>query len=448
MRLRATLSATLVVALALAVAAVAVVLLQRQALESSLTDLARRQAAEVATQVANDGAAVDLAGGTGEQSLVQVVDSRGQVTASTPTVAGEPPVVKSAPRPGRVATLRPDHLPIGENEPFVVVVRGVSSPDGPMVVIAAQSLESVERSTAVLGSLLAVGYPFILLLVGGTSYWLSGRALAPVEAIRRRVATIGATELSARVPVPTAGDEIARLANTMNAMLDRLEHAMDAQRRFVADASHELRSPLATVRAAHEISAMHPEATDWAATSRDVQCELDRMDRLVTDLLLLARADELGIDLRLEEVDLDDLVRAEAERLRQAGVATVTMSIPPVRVVGDRHHLARLLRNITENAARHALHRVDLRLRANGGTAVVEVIDDGPGVPPADRERIFDRFARLDDSRARQTGGTGLGLAIARHIARAHHGDVVVADSKVGARFVVTLPIASPGERL
>lgn len=442
-RLRAALAATLVVAFALAVAAVAVVVLQRRALESSLTDLARRQAVEVATQVANVGAAVDLAGGTGEQSLVQVVGSDGRVLASSPSVAGEPAVVTAAPPPGRVVTLHPDHLPIGEDEPFVVSARGVSTPDGPMVVIAAQSLESVKRSTTVLTRLLAAGYPLILMLVAGTSYWLTGKALAPVEAIRRRVATIGATELSARVPVPAGRDEITRLADTMNAMLARLQQAVETQHRFVADASHELRSPLATIRAAHDVAALHPEVTDWDSTGRDVQLELDRMDRLVADLLLLARADEHGLGLRLREVDLDDLVRAEADRLERAGTVTVTSSAAPVRVLGDRHHLARLLRNITDNAARHTHQRVDIRLESDGTTATVEVLDDGPGIPSEHREKVFERFVRLDASRTRETGGTGLGLAIARHIARAHDGDLVVADSKIGARFVLTLPIAS-----
>lgn len=440
-RIRATLAATLVVALALALAAVAFLVLQRRQLEASLTDLARQKAVDVARQVAQEGAATDLAGGAGEQSLVQVVDSAGRVVASSPSVVGEPPVVRLTPLPGRVLTVHRDRLPIGEDEPFVLVARGTPSPDGVMVVIVGQSLESVQRSSAVVGGLLAVGYPAILALVAGTSYWLTGRALAPVEAIRRRVATIGATDLSARVPVPAGGDEITALAETMNLMLSRLQRAIDTQRRFVADASHELRSPLTTIRAAHEIATVHPEVTDWASTTRDVVLELDRLDRLVADMLLLARADEHGLSLQVREVDLDDLVRAETSRLRRAGVPVVDAPTPPVRVLGDTHHLARLLRNLTDNAARHSHDRVEIRLHADSTTATVEVIDDGPGIPLADREQVFERFVRLDESRTRDSGGAGLGLPIAREIARVHGGELVVAETPLGTRLVLTLPV-------
>lgn len=444
-RLRTSLAATLVVALVLAAASIAFVVLQRHQLEASLTGVARQHAGDVAGQVSQEGSAVDLIGGGGDQSLIQVVDGGGSVVAASPTVRGERPVLDLRPAPGEVIVQIGDQLPIGEGESFAVVARGVESPDGPMVVLAAQSLETVQESTAVVGELLVIGLPLVLLAVALTSYWLTGRALAPVEAIRRRVATIdGTSALSARVPVPAGGDEIARLAQTMNSMLTRVQAGAEAQRRFVGDASHELRSPLATIRAAHEIQALHPEVTDWPSVSREVLAELDRVDRLVADLLLLARSDEHGLDLQLREVDLDDLVRSEAARLQRSGMPEVLISAPPVRVLGDHHHLGRALRNLTDNAARHARRRVELGLGADDATAWIDVIDDGAGVPASDRERIFERFVRLDQSRARDSGGAGLGLPIARQIARAHGGDLVVGDHDGGAVFTLSLPRVRP----
>ena len=441
MRWRTTAAATLAVAVFLAVAALAFAFAQRQQLEGSITEAAQQQATDIAAQVAQDGAGADLAAGAGDQSLVQIIDADGNVLAVSPSVEGEPPVVDARPAPGSTSTIRSAALPIGEGEDFVVVARGVAGPDGPVVILVAQSLEFVGQSTAVVVNLLLIGYPVVLLGVALTSYWLAGRALAPVEAIRTRVATVqGTSELDARVPVPDGDDEISRLAVTMNAMLERLETGSDRQRRFVGDASHELRSPLATIRAAHEIAALHPESRDFAATSRDVLAELDRLDHLVADLLLLARVDEHGLRVRSVDVDVDDLVNQEAERLRKLGTVTVTVTAPPARIHGDPVQLARALRNLADNAARHADGHVDLRLTILGDAVAVVVEDDGPGIPEADRERVFERFVRLDESRTRASGGTGLGLAIAREIGAAHGGSLDVELGARGARFVLRLP--------
>jgi len=442
LRLRTSAAATVVVALVLAAASLAFVLLQRHQLESSLRDVARQQASDVAAQVGREGAQVDLVDGGGDQALVQVIDADRAVVAASSSVTGEPPVVTLSPAPGEVVTLTGAQLPIGEGEGFVVVAEGVESPDGPMVVLAAQSLETVQESTAIVGRLLLLGSPLVLLAVALTMYWLTGRALAPVEAMRRRVATIDGTAISARVPVPPGGDEIARLAETLNSMLGRLQNAADTQRRFVGDASHELRSPLSTIRAAHEIQTLHPDSADWATTSGEVLAELDRVDRLVADLLLLARSDEHGLALRMTDVDLDDLVRAEAARLRRKPGLEVVVTAPPVRVQADEHHLARALRNLTDNAQRHAHSRVELTLSTRGDVARIEVVDDGPGVPDTERERIFERFVRLDFSRARDSGGTGLGLPISRQIARAHGGDLMCGEAgSRGPYFLLTVPL-------
>lgn len=441
-RVRAALAATIVVALILAVAAVAFVVLQRRQLEATLTDVAAQEAAAVASDVANNGAADEelTPAGSGERALVQVVTADGDVAAASAGIAGEPPVVDARPAPGETVTLRADTLP-GEEEPFAVVVLGVAGPDGDAVVISAQSLETVQRATEVLVGLLALGYPVLLVLVAGTSYWLTGRALAPVEAMRRRVAGITATDPAARVPVPPSRDEVAQLATTMNAMLERLATAAEAQRRFVADASHELRSPLATIRAAHEIAAVHPDASDWPTVNSDVLSEVARLERLVDDLLFLARSDERGLHPQSDDVDLDDLVSAEAGRLRRTTGLRVAVHAAPVRVVGDRHQLSRALRNLTDNAARHATGGVELRTDGRTGQAVIDVLDDGPGVPAAERERIFQRFVRLDASRQRPAGGAGLGLAISREIARAHGGELSALEHAGGAHLQLRLPL-------
>ncbi len=250
-RWRTTAAATLTVAVSLAVAGLIFAFAQRDQLESSITEAATDQASDISAQVARDGAGADLAAGSGDQSLVQILDAAGKVVAASPSVEGESPVVQARPGPGDAAIIRSQDLPIGEGEAFVVVARGVMGPEGPMVVLVAQSLELVDQSTAVVVNLLLIGYPVVLIGVALTSYWLAGRALAPVEAIRSRVAQVqGTAGLHARVPVPDGDDEITRLAVTMNAMLERLQVGSERQRRFVGDASHELRSPLATIRAA------------------------------------------------------------------------------------------------------------------------------------------------------------------------------------------------------
>lgn len=451
-RVRTALAATVVVAVVLAVAAAALVVLQRRQLVDGLTAVARQQGAEVAAQIRGEGVdGVDIpsvGGSAGERALVQVIGPGGDILAASAAIEGERPASAASPAAGQVLVETTNQLPIGEDQPFVVVVTGVQTDQGVARVITAQSLESVDRSTTVVLALVAIGYPLVLVVVAVTSLWFVGRALAPVEAIRRRVDEVSARDVEARVPVPGSGDEIARLAETMNAMLARLHGAAAAQRSFVADASHELRSPLATIRATTELATAHPEVLEWTSAAGTVLEETDRLERLVGDLLLLARSDEHGLVMRLGEVDLDDVVTAEASRLRRNGVADVVVDVRSVRARGDVQHLVRAVRNLTDNAAHHAASRVELRLRAEAGSARLEVADDGPGIPAAEREHVFERFVRLDDSRVRSSGGTGLGLAIAREVARAHGGDVWVAEPSPaepgpGARLVLTLPLST-----
>jgi signal transduction histidine kinase len=375
------------------------------------------------------------------------------VVASTADVAGEAPLSDLRPRGG--AEVRADHkLPVGDEGMFRIVAHGVGGPGGTYTVLVGQALGPVAANIREAGALLLLGSPLLLLVVGGATFWFVGRSLRPVEAIRREVTGITASQLHARVPVPEARDEVARLAETMNAMLDRLEAAANAQRRFVADAGHELRSPLATVQAGLELLRARSLPEQATVTVEMLQAEAVRLDRLVGGLVLLARADENGLRPRLADVDLDDLVGAERSRLAGQHPDLVrSVHIEPVRVRGDAHQLAQVLRNLTDNAARHATSTVRLRVTSDptAGCAVVEVSDDGPGVPAADRGRIFERFVRLDDSRQRASGGTGLGLAIVGEVVAAHGGTVTVTDAAGGgAVFQVRLPLgghgAAPGQ--
>ncbi|MGB3762682.1 MAG: HAMP domain-containing sensor histidine kinase [Ornithinimicrobium sp.] len=452
-RMRTTVSAALVVAVALLVASAALVLLQGRQLTNGLAAVAQQQSALLADQITEGGVeAVDvtaLSATAGEPAVVQVLGVEGQVLLASDDEYATEAITDRRPPPGQTEQDAVASVPGEDDEPFVVVAAGVEAADGPVVVVTAQSLESVERSTGVLLTLLAVGVPLVLLVVTVTSYRLVGRALAPVEGIRARVAQVSVADQDARVPVPDSGDEIARLAETMNSMLGRLQASAAAQHAFVADASHELRSPLATIKATTELSRSHPEAMDPDSVAATILTETARLERLVADLLLLARADENGLVMRVGDVDLDDIVVAEKARLSQAGVEEVELQVRAVRVTGDAQHLVRAVRNLTDNAARHALSRVEIRLDVVDGHAQLDVIDDGPGVPDADRERIFDRFVRLDSSRQRGTGGTGLGLAITRQIARAHGGDAqfVRKGEGRGACVRLSLPLTEDSEQ-
>jgi signal transduction histidine kinase len=263
-----------------------------------------------------------------------------------------------------------------------------------------------------------------------------------VDAIRARVADISTSDLSERVPVPDNFDEISALAVTMNEMLARIEAGHDAQRRFVGDASHELRSPVAAMLSALDVAAAHPEfLTEELATST-LRPEAQRMEALVEDLLLLARADERGLTLVRKDVDVDDIASVEMGRLLRETTMTIDADLVPTRIVGDPGGLSRVLRNLLDNAARHARSRVELRVRVADGVAVVTVADDGPGIPEPDRARVFDRFVRLDSDRARSSGGAGLGLAIVSEVVAAHGGHVTIGDRPGGGTVVtVQLPL-------
>ncbi len=450
-RVRTTLGAGLVVGVTLALGGFVLVALLQRSLTADIQTAAELRADDVVAVLDAGQAPGPLAVDNAEESLVQVLDRSGTVVAASPNAVGFPPVADVP--PGEARTVPP--LPIGDDESFRVVAR--ASADGRYVVLVARSLDPVaEGSEAVIGAL-AVGLPILLLLVAATTWWVTGRALRPVEAIRREVATISDVELSRRVPEPSGGDEVASLARTMNAMLSRLQLSRDRQRQFTADASHELRSPIASVRHQLEVALAHPEQTSVAELAPDLLAESLRMERLVADLLLLARADEHTLTLNRRAVDLDDLVLAEAARLRQRARVTVdTSGVSAAQLEGDPAQLSRLVRNLADNAERHAVSVVSLAVTASPGQLTLTVTDDGDGVPPAESERIFERFTRLDGARARDSGGAGLGLAIVAEVARAHGGTVSVqaaraeaadGDGRRGARFIVVLPAVADFSR-
>lgn len=295
------------------------------------------------------------------------------------------------------------------------------------VLTVARSTEHVDETAGAATVTLGIAVPVVVLLVGAVVWTVTGRALRPVERLRRQVDSITAEDLSRRVDA--GDDELGALAATMNRMLSRVEESQAVQRRFVSDASHELRSPLATMRQHAELGVSYPDATSLRELSDVVIDEGERMQNLVDGLQLLARLDEDHTPTR-EPVDLDDLVLAEAGRLaRISGLTVDTSGVGAARVVGSPRLLGRVVRNLVDNAARHADSCVVLRLRQTGqaGSAVeLSVADDGAGVPVADWERIFDRFARLDEGRARDAGGSGLGLAIVKEVVEAHDGQVSV----------------------
>ena len=426
--------AVLAVGLSLAVAGVALVVLVRSSLRESAETESRVRARSIVEELAADGA---FTPGDPEEEFVQILGADGSVVAASANVRGRPAVVTIG--PGREVVL--DEAPIPD---LPVLVLGVDATLGgePVTLVLGRSLETVSEVTSAIVAVLAVAIPALLVVVGVLTWILVGRVLSPVEAMRREVDAISTTELHRRVLDPPGRDEISRLARTMNAMLARLEEGHLRERRLVSDASHELRSPIAAIRQHAEVARSHPEVSSLAELAAIVLEEGERLQQIVDDLLLLSGLDERSLRLRSEPVDLDDVVYEEAKRLRSSTSLRVdTDGVSGGRVVGDRAKLERLVRNLTENAARHARSEVALSLRETGGRVVLVVEDDGAGVPLADRARIFERFVRLDDARGRDSGGSGLGLSIVHEVAIAHGAAVSVSDGALGgARFEVSFP--------
>ncbi len=440
-RVRITLAAVLVVLVAATAGSIALVSALGRSLTDEVVGLAEDRADAVAAALESGARPAAAVRGEEEDRFVHVVDGSGDVLAASPGATARP-LADAADGPSI------DVSPPTGDEDFVVVARSADVPGGePLrVLVTLESSDVGEAQEALAGTLRPV-VPLLAIVVGLLAWWLVGRALAPVEAIRREVDRIGADALTRRVPQPRTRDEIAGLAATMNAMLDRLQQAQEQQRRFVSDASHELRSPASAIRQHAEVSLAHPESASTEELASVVLSEGHRLEQLVEHLLLLARSDEGLVAVHLRAVDLDDLVLEEAARVRAGGDVRVDVSsVSAGRVHGDATLLRRLVSNLIDNAARHARSAVVVSLTENSGpdgTADVRLAvgDDGPGIPAADRERVLDRFVRLDEARARDAGGAGLGLAIVRAVVLAHGGRIEVgASPQGGARITVQLP--------
>jgi signal transduction histidine kinase len=319
----------------------------------------------------------------------------------------------------------------------------LNGPDGRYTILVGEGSATIAATVRTVVVALALAAPFVIAVSAAATYLLVRRSMRSVDEIRSRVADISASDLTGRVPVPESRDEIAALAVTMNEMLARIEAGHAAQQRFVGDASHELRSPLTTIISALEVAVTHPELLSADLAAGTLIPEAQRMKALIEDLLLLARADERGLTVANDDVDLDDLASAEVRRLRRDTSLEVRANITPARLTGDADALSRVLRNLFDNAARHAISCVEVGVRPADGCVIVGVGDDGPGIPQGDRSRVFDRFVRLDADRSRSGGGTGLGLAIVREIVMAHGGTVSIGDRTGGGTVVnVQLPMA------
>lgn len=375
---------------------------------------------------------------------VQVVDADGRVLAA------------SIGADRLVAVLYKDELPkaragqallipgerLGIDGP-VRVVGERAGEGGTQTVLVARSMADLTRSVRLLRTTLMVAFPLLLVALAAVAWRVVGLTLRPVEALRTGAEEITGGARPGQLPVPDSQDEIHRLAVTLNGMLDRLEAARMRQRAFVADAAHELRSPLTNMRTQLEVAQRLGDRTEWADVGEDLLADVQRLSRLVDDLLLLARSDDGGARAAwaLVPVELGELVATVAERYPSVDV---TPSACPLWTMGEPDALARVVANLLDNAVRHTSTRVRVGVTADGPYQLVTVTDDGPGIPPADRERVFDRFTRLDDARARDAGGSGLGLAIVRELSRRHGGTVVLEDASPGVRAELRLPATPP----
>jgi signal transduction histidine kinase len=433
-RARVTATAVSAVGVVLVVAAFAMVRFVDRALAAQAGDAASLRAEQIADRGVARGTTIVVA--DPEEEFVQVLEGS-DVIASSANVAGQPPL--ATPAPDTTVRLVVPNLA----GPFIASSAEGQGVTGAESVVVGVNIDDVAEAREVVTIALLIGVPLVLLVIGFVTWRMVGRTLRPVEEIREEVERISSRELGRRVPVTERDDEIGRLATMMNRMLDRLERSQDRRRRFVADAAHELRSPVASIRQQAEVAAEHPETTTVDELARGVLAEDDRLQRLVEDLLLLARMDERAPEP--EEVDLDDVVLAEADRLR--GTTSIwldTTGVSAGRVRGDRASLERVVSNLLDNAARHARERAAIGVVELDGHVVLAVEDDGPGISADDRERALERFVRLDGARDRRTGGTGLGLSIVRAVTTAHGGSVELGDSSLGGLLVrIELPSAN-----
>jgi signal transduction histidine kinase len=439
-RSRLTLLAAALVAVTLIVSAAGLVMLDQRLLVRAIDETLVQRADNIEADVARGAIAAALRSeGDHEDSFMQIIDGNGLVVAATTNVASLPALTRPPGPDFRQAFRTVQVPPLSEHE-FRILARAVPSTNGLNTLVVAKNLDDVTESVRTLMLSLAISIPIAVSLLAAVVWWLMGRALAPVEAVRAEVSGMHGADLHSRVHVRNNDDEISRLALTMNALLDRVEQATNRQREFVADASHELRGPLTRVRSLLEVSIAHPTSAEPEATYRSLLSDVTKLQQLVDDLLFLARSESSRQEVSEVGVDLDDLVLDQVRELRARGRVRVDASaVSAARVRGDANQLKRAIFNLASNAERHAATTVTFELREHDGQSELVVADDGPGIPEEQREEVFQRFTRLDDARSRDSGGAGLGLAIVHDIVARHSGTVSIGTSEQGGtRMILT----------
>jgi signal transduction histidine kinase len=440
LRARLTLTATALFSVAVASGAILLLLLQRYALVHTLDDSAAKTASDIAQQFTSGPRPVNVVPTTGGVLEVQVVD------------ADDVPIAVCCGASHFVPLLTPEQLVHARNGRRYEIesvtsnaqLRVIAQTAGSDTVLVVTDLKSVNDSVRVLGEAALIGGPLAVLVMALATYFVVALTLRSVAGLRHGAAAITAAGLSdQRLPLPRAQDEIHRLAVTLNAMLDRIDAATQRQRTFVGDAAHELRSPLASLRVQLEVARRVGPEKDLPALVDDVLQDVDRLDRLVEDLLALARLTEAhGSLARIESVAVDQLIGSVVANYEHARVPVHIDALAPVRLNGDPDGLRRVAVNLIDNAVRFARTGVTVTVLADERSVTLLVTDDGRGIPPTERERVFDRFYRIQASRSRDSGGTGLGLSIVRELVQAHGGIVQLTGNPRGrgTQAVVVLP--------
>lgn len=442
-RMRLTVVAAGLVAATLAVAGLLIIVLFRHVLVDDADSATSARAEQIAAAATDEGiAGIDRSMMTNGDNIavITVIDSSGRVRlSSNPTLsqaAANPTTRDPSRHDGDVSRVQAHDLRLATTQ--------VATPDGELTIEVGAAEGPIHAAVGAVALICAIVFPLVVIGMALLTHHFVGRALRPVDDIRRRVDAISGGDLARRVPVPGTGDEIATLASTMNAMLDRIETARTQQLRFVNDASHELNSPLTTVVGLLDLCRVTREPIDADTASTVLFPEAQRLQHMVADLLLLARSDERGLQLRVSSVDLDDLLSEEVARLEAISALDIEAAVVPVQLNADSEKVRRALRNIIDNGARHARSRLVVEMTTESPTDTVRILvsDDGPGIADADKSRVIDRFVRLDPARSRTAGQAGLGLAITAEIIHAHGGDVIIDDSAMGGASVgFTLPL-------
>ncbi len=444
LRLRVTLAAGGLIALVLVIGALALTGLLRRALEQDTEALLRQQIDEVVSQVSAGSLPPVLDAKGREIGQIQVYDEAGTLVAATRGFAQSTHLdIVETPRVGSTSTstVSGELIDSDPDERYRLVARAVETPTGARFIYGVSSLSAADNAVRTMAIALLAGVP---LLVGVAAWvlWRSvGRALTPVEEMRSEVDEIEASSLERRLTAPETDDELGRLAHTLNHLLDRLDADARRQRQFAADASHELRSPLASARTQLEVGLAYPDRTDWGETAGDVLVEIDRLERLSRELLEFARTDPRDGPVRHALMDLGGVTERAVSSAPPGDVPIHWHPYPgPISLEGDADLITRVLRNLLSNAQRHATTRIDVDICAEPDRAWVRVMNDGTPLAEADCEQIFQPFTRLDAARDSDSGGAGLGLTISRRIARSHGGDLTADVITDGASFTLWLP--------